>query len=370
MANAKKEKSKKKPVDFILFITVLLLLALGIIMVLSASSPSSFSETGSSYTYVKKQAVSAAIGLVAMFIISKIDYRIYKHFYKIAYAGSIILLVMVPLVGSNAGGAKRWIDLGFTSFQPSELAKIGFIVFYAEYLAKNKEQLKHIWHGFLYPFLLLAPAALILIKFQDHFSATLIMVIVTAIMMIVAGSKISHFLTIGLAGGAGVVAYVLTQGKEFRMSRINAWLDPWADPTGDAWQSIQSLYAIGSGGLFGAGLGQSKQKYLYIPEPHNDFIFSILAEELGFIGCAVVILLFAIFIWRGVIIAIKAPDMFGGLLAVGITALVGLQAIINIAVVTASIPVTGMPLPFFSYGGTALIILLCGVRSIAQYFKT
>jgi len=370
MAKTKTEEYKNKPVDFILCITVLLLLALGIVMVLSASSPSSFSETGNSYTFVKQQAFSAGIGLVAMFIISKIDYRIYKPLYKLAYIGSIGLLALVPLIGVEAGGAKRWIDLGFMSFQPSELAKIGLIVFFAAFLSERKDKLKHIWHGFGLPFALVAPAAIILVLFQEHFSATLIIVAVMSIMMIVAGSKISHFLTLGLAGGTALVAYIFTQGAGFRMDRINAWLDPWADPTGDAWQAIQSLYAIGSGGLFGAGLGQSKQKYLYIPEPHNDFIFSILAEELGFIGCAIVILLFAVFIWRGVIISMKAPDMFGSLLAVGITALVGLQAIINIAVVTASIPVTGMPLPFFSYGGTALIILLCGVRSATEYIKT
>lgn len=156
----------------------------------------------------------------------------------------------------------------------------------------------------------------------------------------------------------------------FRLDRIQTFFDPWADAQGTGYQVVQSLYAIGSGGLFGAGLGESKQKFLYIPEPHNDFIFSILSEELGFIGCAVVILLFAIFVWRGILIAMKAPDMFGSLLAVGVTALVATQAIINIAVVTASIPTTGMPLPFFSYGGTALLILLCGVRRASKYFKS
>ena len=254
MAKNKTEEYKNKPVDFILCITVLLLLALGIIMVLSASSPSSFSETGNSYTYVKQQALSAAIGLVAMFVISKIDYRIYKHLYKVAYVGSMLLLAIVPIIGSEAGGAKRWIDLGFISFQPSELAKIGFIVFYAAFLSQKRDKLKHIWYGFFYPFLLIAPAAIILVAFQEHFSATLIIVAVMSIMMIVAGSKISHFLTVGLAGGTALVAYIFTKGAGFRMDRINAWLDPWADPTGDAWQSIQSLYAIGSGGLFGAGL--------------------------------------------------------------------------------------------------------------------
>ena len=254
MADSKKKTKKKQPMDFILCITVLLLLAIGIIMVLSASSPSSFSETGSSYTYVKKQAISAVIGLIAMFIISRIDYKIYKPLYKIAYIGSIGLLAIVPLIGVSAGGAKRWINLGVTSFQPSELAKIGFIVFYAAFLTKNRDKLKNILHGFFIPFMILAPAAVILLVFQEHFSATLIIVGVTSVMMLVAGSKLSHFLTVGLSGGILGAIILFTKGAGFRMDRINAWLDPWADPTGYAWQQINGLYAIGSGGLFGVGL--------------------------------------------------------------------------------------------------------------------
>ena len=192
-------------------------------------------------------------------------------------------------------------------------------------------------------------------------------------MMIMAGTKLRYFVTLGSAGvvgGAGLL-FVLakfTDSGAFRLSRITTFLNPWNDIKGDGWQIVQSLYAIGSGGLFGAGLGESKQKFLYIPEPHNDFIFSVLAEELGFIGCAVVIILFAIFIWRGLLIAMRAPDMFGSLVAVGITSLIGLQAIMNIAVVTSSIPNTGIPLPFFSYGGTSLVILLCAVRNTFKYF--
>lgn len=193
--------------------------------------------------------------------------------------------------------------------------------------------------------------------------------------MLIAGTRLRDFLTLGLgAAGAGVGVLVLmaqlTGKGNFRLDRITSFLDPWADQTGDGWQIIQSLYAIGSGGLFGAGLGQSKQKYLYLPFPHNDFIFSVLAEELGFVGCVAVILLFAIFIWRGILIAMKAPDMFGSLLAIGITTLIGIQVIINIAVVTNSMPVTGMPLPFFSYGGTALIILLCSVGVLLNISRT
>ena len=195
---------------------------------------------------------------------------------------------------------------------------------------------------------------------------------ITCVMMIMAGCKLSHFILSGLSvgglGGGALALFLATKGQSagnesFRIDRILNFMDPWQDPTGTGWQAIQSLYAIGSGGLFGVGLGESKQKYLYIPEPQNDFIFSILAEELGFVGCAIVIILFALFIWRGILIAMKAPDMFSSLLATGITALVMVQVVINIGVVTNSIPNTGMPLPFFSAGGTALVILMgmCGI---------
>ena len=177
-------------------------------------------------------------------------------------------------------------------------------------------------------------------------------------MMVMAGCKFWHFLATGAVVGVPGLIFLISKA-EYRLQRVITFLDPWKDATGDGWQVIQSLYAIGSGGLFGVGLGESKQKFLYIPEPHNDFIFSILGEELGFIGCAAVLILFAIFIWRGILIAMRAPDMFGSLVAIGITALVAIQVVINVAVVTSSMPATGMPLPFFSYGGTALFILLC-----------
>ena len=208
---------------------------------------------------------------------------------------------------------------------------------------------------------------LILYFIQNHLSVSLVISIVTAVMMLMAGARMLHFFGAGMVGVAGI-ALLLIKGAtgnsdSFRLDRIKTFFDPWSDATGTGYQMIQSLYAIGSGGLFGVGLGNSKQKYLYIPEPQNDFIFAILAEELGFVGCLLVIALFAIFTWRGIVISMKAEDMFGSLLAIGITTLVAVQAIINIAVVTASIPTTGMPLPFFSYGGTALWILLasCGI---------
>lgn len=362
-------KFANNQLDFILLIVVILLLSLGLIMVLSASSPTSLAETGDdSYSYFRKQAIFAVVGIIAMLFISKIDYRFWKKFYKIAYWVSIILLLMVliPGIGVSSGGASRWIKILGIQFQPSELAKIGLIIFYASYLTDHKDELKGFYTGFIKPFLYLVPVILILILIQDHLSATIIIVAVIGIMMLMAGSRLKYFLTAGTAAGvAGAAALYLmakfTSKGAFRLARITSFLNPWADKQGDGWQVIQSLYAIGSGGLFGVGLGQSKQKYLYISEPHTDFIFAVLAEELGFVGCAVVIALFCVFIWRGVLTAMKAPDMFGSLVAIGITSLIGLQAIINIAVVTSSMPVTGMPLPFFSYGVTSLLILLCSV---------
>jgi len=360
--------TNKKPFDFILCINVFLLLALGIVMVLSASAPSSLSTTGNSYTYVIKQVGFAIVGVFLMFIISKIDYRYYKKLYKLAYLASIIALlsVAIPGIGVEVKGATRWINLGFGQFQPSELAKIGLIIFYAAYLADHKSELGSFKDGFVKPLALLIPPVAILFLIQDHLSAIIVIGAIICIMMLMAGTKLKYFLTIGVTAGiilvAGILVLAQTTGKgDFRLARLTTFLDPFADKQGDGWQVVQSLYAIGSGGLFGVGLGESKQKYLYLPEPHNDFIFAIIAEELGFIGCAVVIALFAVFIWRGVLTAMKAPDTFGSLLAVGITSLVGIQAIINIAVVTSSMPATGMSLPFFSYGGTALVILLCSV---------
>ena len=354
----KPTKKKEKPFDFVLLTVVFLLLALGIIMVLSASAPSSLASSvaGDSYIYLRKQAISLAIGVIGMLIVSKIDYRNYKKFYKLAYIAAIVLLLLVPLIGVEVNGAKRWLNLGFTTVQPSEIAKLLLILFYAVVLSENKERLQKPLKGFLFYFALLGPVLGILILFQSHLSATIVILGITAIMMLVAGARIMHFVACIIAMAGGVLALVLFE--PYRAARFVSFLNPWADAQGDGWQVIQSLYAIGSGGIFGQGLGESKQKYLYISEPHNDFIFSVLAEELGFIGCVAVIILFAIFVWKGIVIAMRAKDSFGSLLAAGITTLVAIQAIINIAVVTSSMPVTGMPLPFFSYGGTALIILL------------
>ena len=356
-------------VDFTLVITVLLLLSLGLVMVLSASSPTALQKYDKSYYFFIRQLIFAVLGLFGMYFVSKIDYRIYQKFYKHAWVLSAILLTIVLVLGTDSHGAKRWIDLGFTTFQPSELVKFFMIIFYGGILVKDRDELGKFWKGLVKHVLFLAPIIGLLLL-EPHVSTSMVIIITCCIMMIMAGCKFWQFLMSGViaVGGIGSIATVLYAAsdafkKQFQyiVTRFITFTDPWQDATGDGWQIIQSLYAIGSGGLFGAGLGESKQKYLYLSEPHNDFIFSVLAEELGFVGCILVFVLFAVFIWRGVLIAMKAPDMFGSLVAIGITSLVGVQVIINVAVVTSSMPVTGMQLPFFSYGGTALFILLCEV---------
>lgn len=262
MPRKSKKNKANSSFDFILFITVLVLLALGITMVLSASSPSALATTGSSYTYVTKQAFSAVIGIIGMLILSKIDYKRYKKFYKIAYIISIavLLLVLVPGLGRSVNGAKRWISLPFiSSFQPSELTKIGMILFFAAYLTNHKDELRNIFKGFFKPLLILSPAILILLVVQSHLSASIVIILVISIMMIIAGTRLAHFITCGSLGGAGLIGgmYILAKyfnKGSFRLKRITAFLNPWEDAQDSGWQIIQSLYAIGSGGLFGVGL--------------------------------------------------------------------------------------------------------------------
>lgn len=364
------EKKNKKfssflenPIDYTLLITVLLLLTLGLIMVLSASSPTSLAKSGRSYDYFFKQSLFAIMGICAMWFISKVDYRFYKKFYKIIYILAIALLTAVLIFGKTLNGATRWIYVTDSlSFQPSELVKFCMIIFYAVILTKDRDELASPIKGWLKHLIWLVPIIGLLIA-EPHLSATIVIVSICGIMMILAGCKIWQIIVPGVTIGIPALGLAIwkVQKLAHALKRITTFIDPWQDQLGDGWQVIQSLYAIGSGGLFGSGLGQSKQKYLYLPEPQNDFIFSVLAEELGFIGCVFVIALFAIFIWRGILIAMKAPDMFGSLVAAGITSMVGIQVVINIAVVTSSMPATGMPLPFFSYGGTALFLMLCEI---------
>lgn len=350
-------------VDLPLLIVVLMLVALGLVMVLSASSPSALAESGNSYTYFRTQCIAAVMGLVFMFILSKINYDTYKHFYKLIYILSIaiLFLVLLPVIGSDANGARRWINIGI-GIQPSEITKIGLIIWVAGYYSDPNNKIEGIWKSCLKPLIAVGIPILVLLLVQNHLSAGIIIGLVTVVMIIMSGCKLRYLGALACTAlGACAIAFPFVKDKlmsSFRSDRIMAWLDPWANTSGTSYQTVQGLYAIGSGGLFGVGLGESTQKYLYIPEAHNDFIFAILAEELGFVGCAVVLALFTVLIVRGVLIAIRAKDSFGSLIAIGITALIAVQVILNIAVVTNTIPNTGISLPFLSYGGSSLVILL------------
>lgn len=352
---------KKKALDYGLLIVVLVLLAIGLVMILSASAPYSLRTEGNSYFYVKKQLIFAVIGIVCMLVISKIDYRILNsRLSYLAYIGGLGLmaLVLIPGIGVERNGALRWVNLAGFQFQPSEVMKVGLILILATLIAKDPSKIKKFWTG-LVPILCVALPVFGLLVIQDHLSAMMITAVIVAVIIYTAGARIPHLMPLG--GAAGAAAFLYAYTSEFRRKRLMIFLDPWQDPQNNGWQIIQSLYAIGSGGLFGVGLGKGVQKYMYIAEPHNDFILSTWAEETGLLGVILVILLFAVFIWRGIVIAMKAPDLYGSLVAIGITGMIGIQAIFNIAVISSSMPVTGISLPFFSYGGSALVILLSSV---------
>jgi len=347
---------KKGQIDFQYLIIVMALLAFGLIMVFSASSESARHNFSNAYYFIQRQLIWAVISIAAMAFLANFDYHNFGRLAFVILGASLILLAAVLFVGDLQKGGKRWINLGFASIQPSEVAKIAIIIFFSWSLSKNPGIFNRFWRG-LVPYLAVLALFSALLMLEPHFSGMVVLVCIGVTILFVAGAKGWHLLTLGSPGV--IIGWLLIMTADYRGRRITAFLDPFKDKLGDGWQIIQSLYAIGSGGIFGLGLGRSRQKFLYIPEPHNDFIFSILCEELGFIGAMLAILLFAALIWRGIKIAMGAPDTFGSLMAAGITTLIAIEVIINIAVVTSSMPVTGMPLPFFSYGGTALLAIMC-----------
>jgi len=353
--------NENKGIDFGMFVIIILLLCIGLVMVSSASSYYALSTYDTSNYFLIRQLVFAVMGVVAMIIISKIDYKIYKRWSYLGYAITLILLlaVLTPL-GITVNGAKRWLGFGTTlRFQPSEIMKLMLVIVTSTYLSINYKKLSS-FKGYIVPGLLLVLVMAVLFL-QKHMSATIVMAVASVSVIFASGIKINAKWIIGCILIVGVIGTVFIFAEGFRVKRILAFLDIESDPTGTNWQALQSVYAIASGGMFGRGLGQSRQKYLWLPEAQNDFIFSVLGEELGFVGATSVIILFILFIYRGYKISITCKDMFGSLVAAGITSVFALQIIVNVAVVTASMPVTGMPLPFFSYGGTALFINLCAM---------
>lgn len=348
----KKTKIKLGDIDFVLFATIIMLVTIGVVMVYSASSYFSAFKYDDAEYFLWRQLAWAVIGTIAMIVTMNIDYHIYKKWTRVIIIITFILLCLV-FAFAPVKGAQRWIRLGPASFQPSELAKYVVALFVAKNIANNTQNIKKFWKGVV-PNLLFTGAVAAMILLEKNLSITMVTIMVCVMMLFVAGTKISQM---GLLAG-GVLGFGATfiAIEPYRMERLTGFLNPWADAQDTGYQLIQSLLALGSGGLTGVGIGQSRQKCFYIPEPHNDFILAVIGEELGYIGVMVVIALFIVFLWRGIVAASKAKDLYGSLLATGITSVVIFQALINIAVVSGSMPVTGVPLPFISYGGSSLVI--------------
>ena len=351
--------ASQPPMDLPFLLLILTLVAFGLIMLGSASWAVGLYRRGDAYAYLRPQLLFAAVGLAALWAASRVDYHIY-HRLAWPLLGLSLVLLAVVLFMPEYNGCKRWIVLpGLGTLQPSEIAKFSVVLVFSHIIALNQSRMDQFRVGVL-PFAAILGVVAVLMLLEPHLSGTLLILAIGAVLMFVGGTGLRWF---GLAGAGALTALslalvLLPDLVPYAADRLSSWLDPFADPLGDGHQTIQSLYAIGSGGATGLGLGNSRQKHLYVPEPQNDFIFSILCEELGFVGAALVLLLFFLLLWRGLVIAVRAPDKFGALLAVGFVVQVCLQAVLNIAVVTNTIPNTGISLPFFSSGGTSLMMLL------------
>ncbi|MBE6984264.1 MAG: putative lipid II flippase FtsW [Ruminococcaceae bacterium] len=358
--------------DLPYLVLTLILMALGLVMLFSASFPSAYNETGNSASYFTSQAIYAAIGLGAMYFVSRVPYEWYFKCSKLLYVIAVGLLVAVFLFGLVGGGAQRWLNMGFFSFQPSEIAKVALIISVASLLTKNRQRIKSSKTFFACVGALGIIAVLLII--EPHFSATIIVCLLCFIMMAIGGVNWGWFAAIGGIGAIAILALLIFGG--YTSDRLMAWQDPFSYASDEGYQIVQSLYSIGSGGWLGLGFGMSRQKYEYLPEEHNDYIFAIVCEELGLIGAMLILLLFALLILRGFWIALHCTDRFSMLMACGLSTLFALQVILNIAVVTNLLPSTGISMPFFSYGGTALVMQLAqsGImlnisRSITQRAK-
>ena len=354
----KRTKLKLKSGDFWLMLFTLMLVLFGLIMVFSASYYSSISQDGNPYGYLVRHGAWVVFGLVAMAFGALFDYRKYKKWALPILIISVILLVLVltPL-GQTTNGATRWIKVGPVTLMPGEIAKIAAIIFVAWFLSEDASRIKSLKRGILPLLGIIAVYGALIVK-QPNLSTAITVCGIIIAMMLVAGLKWRYVATAGGIGVVGILSIVIFMKDTYWYNRLTSFTDPFQDALGDGYQAVQSLLALGSGGLFGVGLGKSVQKNLYLPEPQNDFILAIIGEELGYIGVLLLIALYCLFIWRGIHIALNAPDQFGLLLASGIVLMVAIQVILNIAVVTSSMPPTGIKLPFISYGGNALLIFM------------
>ena len=347
------------PMDLPFLVLVLTLVAFGLVMLFSASYAVALYRRGDAYAYIRPQLLYAALGLIAMWMASRVDYHIY---HKLAWPllGISLILLVIVLFMPEYNGCKRWLVIpGVGTLQPSEIAKFAVVLAFSHIISLNASRMKSFSVGVL-PFGLVLGMVAVLRLLEPHLSGTLLILGIGAVLMFVGGTGLKWFVLAGAGavGAVGAAVAVMPDLVPYAASRLASWLDPFADPLGDGHQTIQSLYAIGSGGATGLGLGNSRQKHMFVPEPQNDFIFSIVCEELGFIGALAVVALFVLLLLRGITLAVHAPDRFGGLLVVGFVVQVAMQAALNIAVVTNTIPNTGISLPFFSSGGTSLMMLL------------
>ena len=365
------------PVDLPFLVLVVLLTVIGLIMLLSASFPSAYYETDGENPlfYFTRQGVFAIMGMAVMLLIGKINYQRFRALAQPLLFLSVILLILVLIphnpIAITRNNATRWLGIPGTSFQfqPSEVAKVAVVLYFSDNISKKKDLMRTFRHGIL-PYAIILVVLAGLVGLEPHLSGALLIMGAGAVLMLVGG--INWAWVGGAVGAAGIMMYLVLGVIGYNASRIEMWHNPWADAQGKGYQLSQSLISIGSGGLLGVGLGRSRQKFLFLPEEHNDFIFAIVCEELGLIGAAIIMLLFAALILRGYWIALHARDRFGSLMVVGVTTLIGLQTFLNIGVVTGLLPTTGISLPFFSYGGTALLMQLAEmgfVLSVSRQMK-
>ena len=371
----KREGQQEVFFDYTLLFVVLFLLGFGLVMLYSTSSYEAYLDFGDSAFYLKKQIVATILGLAIMIVVSNIPYHFWERFATLGYAGSIVLILLIIPFGIEANGAKRWLNVFGISLQPAEVAKLGMILFLSSLVCRMGRKIRT-GKGFAIMLLVPLPICGLIYFITNNLSSAIIIFGIAALMLFVSSPDYKRFVLIALAGIAAcaLVIFLIVNSADsetmgFRGTRILAWLDPEAYASGKGFQTLQALYAIGSGGIWGKGLGQSMQKLGFLPEAQNDMIFSIICEELGLFGAAAVILLFVLLVWRFMIIANNSADLFGAMLVVGVMGHIAIQVILNIAVVTNTIPNTGISLPFISYGGSSVMFLLIEIGIVLSVGK-
>ncbi len=351
-----------------IFIIVMVLVAIGIVMIYSASAIYAYEKMGDSLYFLKRHLIYLLLGIVMMFMTMVVNLNTLKKYAKpiMIFSAFLLVAVLIPHIGKETGGARRWFRLGPVNFQPTEFVKIAMIIYIADLMARKKDEVRSFLHGFMPPIMVLG-FTVGLILLEPDLGTAVAVSLITVIMLFISGVRVSHLLSSLLASIPAL--YVLVFSVAYRRRRILAFLNPWADRRGTGFQIIQSFVALGSGGIFGVGLGQSRQKLFYLPASHTDFIFSIIGEELGFLGTAVIVMLFGLFLWQGMKVVFKSEGLFEKYMSMGIVSLITLEAVINIGVTAGALPTKGLPLPFISYGGSGLIFHLAAIGLLLNAAK-